>query len=130
MSKNNQRKRKQAEWDFERLPTRAAMIKQLERLRKQWQERKDMLELAAVCKQEMCARKDWAVEYVRMYECTVAQLQYAQQHIELLEKDLSELYSGATKGWPLRKEVNFFECYPQYADGLRGGYGSAHMGAL
>lgn len=105
MSRNNQRKRKQAEWDFERLPTRGEMIKQLERMRKQWQEKKDMLELAAVRQQEMCSRKDWDVEYVHMYECTVAQLQYAQQHIELLEKDLSELYSGATKGWPLRGEV-------------------------
>ena len=103
MSKNNQRK--QAEWDLGRLPTRGEIIKQLERMRKQWQEKKDMLELAAVRQQEMCSRKDWDVEYVRMYECTVAQAQYAQRHIELLERDLSELYSGATKGWPLRGEV-------------------------
>lgn len=105
MSKNNQRKHKQAEWDLGRLPTRAGMIKQLERMRELWQQKKDMLELAAVRQQEMCARKDWDVEYVRMYECTVAQAQYAQRHIELLEQDLSELYSGAKKGWPLRGEV-------------------------
>ena len=107
MSRYNQRKRQclQAEWDFERLPTRGRMIKQLERMRELWQQRKDALELAAMRQQEMCARKDWDVEYVRMYECTVAQVQYAQRHIELLEQDLSELYSGAKKGWPLRGEV-------------------------
>ena len=105
MSRNNQRKRKQMEWDLGRLPTRGEMIKQLERMRKLWQEKKDVLELAAMRQQEMCARKDWDVEYVRIYECTVAQVQYAQQHIELLERDLNELYAGARKGWPLRGEV-------------------------
>ena len=110
MSRNNQRKRKQAEWDLGRLPSRGEMIKQMERMRKLWQDKKDVLELAAMRQQEMCARKDWDVEYVRIYECTVAQVQYAQQHIELLERDLSELYAGARKGWPLRGEVIYSAC--------------------
>ena len=105
MSRNNQRKRKQAEWDLGRLPTRGEMIKQLEWMLKLWQSKTVQLQMAAVCQLKMCSRKDWDVEYVRMYECTVQKVRYAQNYMGLLEQDLSELYSGATKGWPLRGEV-------------------------
>lgn len=130
MSRNNQRKRQQMEWDLGRLPSRGEMINILERLHKARLAQVSELERSVVGMQEMCASKGWAADYVHKLEMRTEKLQLAMQYAKAVEMQLSELYSGTTKGWPLRKEVSFGECYPNYSDELRGGHGSAHMGAL
>lgn len=50
--------------------------------------------------------RDEAPRGVDAYECQTERLRFAKSHLERLEIDLSELYSGATRGWPLRGEVS------------------------
>ena len=105
MSRNNQRKREQMEWDLGRLPTRGEMIRALERVHKARLVQVGELERSVLGMQEMCASKDWAADYVHKLEMRMEKLEMAMQYAKDVEMQLSELYSGATKGWPLRGEV-------------------------
>lgn len=105
MSKNNQRKHKQAEWDLGRLPSRYEMMRMIEQVAESWRVRRRQFELEAALALRACAEKDWDPEFVRRYECKTEQMRYCEAQVLRCEVDLSELHSGARKGWPLRGEV-------------------------
>ena len=102
---NRQIDRDEAPQGPDALPSRYEMIRAIERVAQSWRERRRQFELEARAAQMTCAEKNWDPEYVRRYECKVAQEQYCGEQMERCEADLSELYSGKTKGWPFRNEV-------------------------
>lgn len=92
--------------DRNALPARYEMIRYIERFMDELIDRKIALEQQVVQLQELCGKKDWAPDYVHHMECKAGKLKLVEEQIERCEVELSELYSGATKGWPLRGEVS------------------------
>jgi len=104
---NRQIDRNEAPRGVDALPSRYEMIRALERLQREWQGKVRIFTQQARVLQEVCGKRDWAPEFAIAYECQTERLRYAKKQVERLEVDLSELYSGATKGWPLRHEGAF-----------------------
>ena len=103
--RNRQIDRDEAPRGVDALPSRHEMIRALERVAAEWREKVRIFTQQTRVLQEVCGKRDWAPEFAIAYECQTERLRYAKSHLERLEIDLSELYSGATKGWPLRNEV-------------------------
>ena len=89
----------------ERLPSRVEMIRHMEkRLNELIDRRVNALRWAAAV-QTRCAKVGWLPELAREVEMWNARVVQIDGYIERVEIELSELYRGETKGWPLRNEV-------------------------
>lgn len=92
-------------FNMDRAPSRVWMIRQLERRMDELTDKMVAIRAQAAIAQELCAEKGWAREFVRMLDCHNARLKLVDGMLERCERELLELYSGATEGWPLRGEV-------------------------